>query len=400
MLVPSQNASTNYPWKTFRRIKVVDGMGSGCKRLHQIAFANIRHRPVILVLSLLILLALVSCLTGPIEPEPIATPDDVETLGVMGSEIVDVFAINKRLGRGVNLGNALEAPAEGDWGVTLEAEYFQLIAEQGFDSVRIPIRWSAHASQNEPYHISRSFFDRVDWAVSNAISQDLAVVINFHHYDGIFSDPQGQEERFLALWRQVAEHYQDAPTELVFEILNEPHEQLEAVDWNLLLVKALSVIRETNPERAVVVGPPNWNAIHQLGYLALPEDDRNLIVTFHYYEPFEFTHQGAEWNPGSDEWLGNTWHGMEDQKQAIIRDMDLAAAWAEHNNRPLYMGEFGAYSKADMDSRAEWTAFVVKTASARNISWAYWEFCAGFGIYDPLLDMWIKPLVAALLSGE
>lgn len=137
-------------------------MGSRWKRLHQIAFANIRQRPVILVLSLLILLALVSCLIGPIEPEPIATPDDVETLGVMGSEIVDVFAINKRLGRGVNLGNALEAPAEGDWGVTLEAEYFQLIAEQGFDSVRIPIRWSAHASQNEPYHISRSFFDRVD----------------------------------------------------------------------------------------------------------------------------------------------------------------------------------------------------------------------------------------------
>src|ERR1700681_3953301 len=58
----------------------------------------------------------------------------------------DAFHYNRLLGRGINLGNALDAPQEGAWGVTLEADYFRLIQEAGFNSVRIPIRWSAHAS--------------------------------------------------------------------------------------------------------------------------------------------------------------------------------------------------------------------------------------------------------------
>src|SRR5262245_43788128 len=79
----------------------------------------------------------------------------------------DAFHYNRVLGRGINLGNALEAPQEGAWGVTLEADYFRLIKEAGFNSVRIPIRWSAHASTTAPYDIEMHFFQRVDWAIRN-----------------------------------------------------------------------------------------------------------------------------------------------------------------------------------------------------------------------------------------
>jgi endoglucanase len=285
---------------------------------------------------------------------------------------IDAYEMNQRLGRGVNLGNALDAPEEGSWGVILEEGYFQLIADRGFDSVRIPIRWSAHASRSNPFMITADFFDRVDWAVENALSRDLAVVINFHHYEDIFADPDGERERFLALWRQVADHYQDAQ----------------------------AIIRETNPDRIVIVGPPKWNAVHQLSYLDLPEDDRNIIVTFHYYEPFKFTHQGAEWSEGSDAWLGRTWEGTESQKRSVTRDMDTAAAWGERYDRPIYLGEFGAYSKAEMNSRTNWTSFVVQSSEERGFSWAYWEFCAGFGIYDPIREVWRAPLVDSLLPEE
>jgi endoglucanase len=316
------------------------------------------------------------------------------------SNETDVYKMNEKIGRGVNLGNALEAPQEGEWGVTLQEDYFQLIANKGFDSVRIPIRWSTHASPTEPYTIDPSFFERVDWAVENALSRNLVAVINFHHYEEIFSDPQGHQERFTALWQQVAKHYQDYPQELVFEILNEPHDNLDSKYWNQLLVTVLDTIRETNPERVVIIGPPEWNAINQLGYLELPENDRNIIVTFHYYEPFHFTHQGAEWSEGSNAWLGLTWDGTERQKNEVATSLDLAKAWAEHHNRPLYLGEFGAYRKADIDSRARWTAFVAQSANEREISWAYWEFAAGFGIYEPDLKIWMNPLVDALLPEE
>jgi endoglucanase len=335
------------------------------------------------------LLGIILYLTGCRQENTMSTQDTI-----------DAFEMNQKLGKGVNLGNALEAPNEGEWGVTLQDDYFQLIADQGFDSVRIPVRWSSHASSNEPYSIDSSFFDRVDWAVTNALTRDLVTVINFHHYEEIFSDPQGQRERFLAMWQQVAAHYQDYPPELVFEILNEPHDKLNASQWNQLLVEALVVIRETNPERVVIIGPPGWNSVHELGKLDLPEDDRDIIVTFHYYEPFEFTHQGAEWAEGSQAWLGKTWEGTDRQKREVTQAMDAAVAWGEKFNRPLYMGEFGAYSKADMDSRARWTAFVAQSASQRGFSWAYWEFCAGFGIYEPDLKIWMNPLVEALLPGE
>ena len=83
-----------------------------------------------------------------------------------------VFELAKRLGRGVNLGNALEAPREGAWGMELQAEYFALIRRAGFDSVRLPVRWSAHAGTRAPYTIDPQFFARVDWAIAEAIKND------------------------------------------------------------------------------------------------------------------------------------------------------------------------------------------------------------------------------------
>jgi endoglucanase len=333
----------------------------------------------------------------PSTPKPTQAAEPTPTEAPMDQL---AFEINQKLGRGINLGNALEAPSEGEWGVTLEEEYFQLIADQGFDSVRIPIRWSAHALPAAPFTITPSFFDRVDWAIENALERGLAVVINFHHYEEIFGDPAGHEERLLAMWTQVAEHYQEAPLELVFEILNEPHNDLTSTRWNDLLVKALAVIRETNPDRIVMIGPGEWNNLYNLSKLRLPENDRKLIATFHYYSPFEFTHQGAEWVDDSDPWLGSSWDGTQVQKSALRADFQIAANWAEENKRPIYLGEFGAYRKADMESRARWTASVARTAEEFGFSWAYWEFCSGFGIYDPQTRLWKPSLVKALIPDN
>jgi endoglucanase len=298
------------------------------------------------------------------------------------------------------LGNALEAPREGEWGVTLQEEYFQLIKLGGFDAVRIPIRWSAHAASTEPYTIDPSFFDRVDWAVDQALSRDLVTIINIHHYEEIMQNPAEHEERLLALWEQIADHYKEYPDGLLFEVLNEPTDRLNACAWNQLLINAISTIRQTNPDRNVVVGPANWNNINALDQLELPTEDRHIIVTVHYYDPFHFTHQGAEWVSDSDPWLGTTWQGTASEERAVISDLDLVAAWAEANNRPIYLGEFGAYSKADMDSRALWTAFVARQAEEREMSWAYWEFCAGFGVFDKSTGTWNEQLLSALIPSE
>ena len=307
---------------------------------------------------------------------------------------------NARLGRGLNLGNALEAPREGEWGLVLEEAYFEEIREAGFDSVRIPIRWSTHAESEAPYTIDPEFFDRVDWAIDQALSRGLNAVVNFHHIEELYEDPDSSRDRFLALWRQVAGRYRDRPEALYFEILNEPHGNLDADAWNELLPEALAVIRESNPDRFVIVGPAQWNNYRALDALRLPEDDRRLIATFHYYDPFRFTHQGASWVENSEPWLGTTWTGTPEQRREVTEAFDRAASWGREKARPIYLGEFGAYSRADLESRARWTAFIAREAERRGFSWAYWEFGSGFGAYDREAGRWRPELLNALIPGE
>ena len=112
-------------------------------------------------------------------------------------------------GRGINLGNALDAPQGRRWGVVLKEEYFQAIAAAGFDSVRIPVRWASHAASQPPYQIDPQFFARVDWAVRQALGRRLVAVLDNHHDDALVARPDGERARFLALWRQIGQHYQD-----------------------------------------------------------------------------------------------------------------------------------------------------------------------------------------------
>jgi endoglucanase len=283
------------------------------------------------------------------------------------------------LGRGINLGNKLEAPAEGDWGTPVASWMLTTIRQGGFATVRVPTRWSAHAATSAPFTIDATFLDRVTWVVDQALAAGLMVVVNIHHYDELFSDPAGQRDRFLALWRQIATHFRGYSDSLVFEVLNEPNTNLTPELWNQFLPDALEVIRQSNPHRYVVVGTAEWGGIGAMSRLQLPPDDR-LIFTFHYYNPFQFTHQGAEWVSGSDAWLGTTW-GTGQDSAAVQSDFDTVAAWAAQHDVPVFMGEFGAYSRAAMADRVAWTAFVAREAERRGFAWAYWEFDAGFGAY-------------------
>lgn len=350
---------------------------------------------------------------------------------IADDEAPDPFHQAQRLGKGVNLGNALEAPNEGEWGLTLEEAYFGLIADGGFDTVRVPIKWSAHTAAEPPYTIDETFAKRVDWVLDQAESRGLNAVINMHHYDEIFEAPDDHRARFLRIWEQLAERYKDRPLSVYFEPLNEPHGKLDASAWNGLLAEAIRTIRGIDERHTLIIGTSEWGGIKGLDALNVPEEEQNAIVTFHYYEPFLFTHQGAEWGGPETSTTGLTWPGppasevqaadaadqvlwvhrwFEDyntqppeynpaSREQVIRDLDQAAAWGKENNRPLWLGEFGAYSKADMESRVRWTDFIRSEAENRSIAWAYWEFGSGFGVYNRERAQWNDALHQALIGG-
>ena len=314
--------------------------------------------------------------------------------------LADIFDDARRLGRGINLGNALEAPREGDWGMTLQDWHFAEIAEGGFASVRVPIRWSSHADLVAPYAIDGEFFERIDWVLRRAHANNLNVVLNVHHYGQLNEEPSAHRERYLALWQQIAVRYQHEPRSVYFELLNEPNDKLDAPTWNALLNDALSVVRQTNSDRPVIVGPSPWNGARSIDSLQLPSDDQHIIGTFHYYEPFHFTHQGAGWVNDSNAWLGTRWEGTAEQHSAINNTFDAIQAWGKQHNRPIYLGEFGAYRTAHIDDRARWTEFVRRAAESRGFAWSYWEFGAGFGAYNRQEREWIDPLFRALIPNS
>ena len=311
------------------------------------------------------------------------------------------FAMNERLGRGINMGNSFEAPTETEWGNPWKPSYFKMIAELGFNHVRVPVRWETaeRSMESAPYTIDPIFLDRIREVVDSALRYKLHVIINMHHHDALFEDPSGQKDRFLSQWSQIADHFKDYPDSLLFEVLNEPHGNLTPSMWNGYFAEALAEIRKTNPTRMVLMGVAEYGGLGGLSKLELPPDE-NIILTIHYYNPFVFTHQGAEWVSGSDPWLGTEWLDTEADRQSVASEFNYAFQYSETHDIPIHIGEFGAYSKADMASRERWTTYLARWFEAQGMSWAYWEFSAGFGIYNPITQQYITPLVDALLHNE
>lgn len=294
------------------------------------------------------------------------------------------------LGRGVNFGNMLDAPTEGAWSLRVDDRYIAMVGTgTSIASVRLPVRWSNHASPDAQARIDPAFMARVDDVVRRLLARGVPVVVDMHHYRQLDGDPldAGEtavpdavvERRFLAIWAQVAEHFRSAPPGLAFELYNEPHGKL-APRWNDLMSRALAVVRRSNPERVVVVGPTQWNSARGLVDFALPPD-ANLVLTVHHYDPFTFTHQGAPWITPA---LPTGVACCSAQQLADIRGpLDTAQQYGARTGYPVWVGEFGAFETVPQDDRVRYTRTMRDEIERRGMTWAYWELAGGFGFVDP-----------------
>jgi endoglucanase len=299
------------------------------------------------------------------------------------------------LGRGVNV-LGYDPIWESASGARFKKEDFAVIRAGGFDSLRVNLYPFAHMGVAPDFPIDASWWRTADWIVGGATSAGLNVILDFHEYEAMGLDPVANKARFLAFWSQAAPHFKDAPGNVMFEILNEPNRALTPALWNQYLAEALSVIRASNPSRAVIVGPAFYNSVRHLDELELPVQDRHLIVTVHYYLPMECTHQGADWTKKKYP-VGTPWNGTPAERAVVEADFSKVQAWAGTHNRPVFLGEFGAYDKADMDSRARYTDCVARTAEKFGWSWAYWQFDGDFIVFDIGKDNWVVPIHEALI---
>jgi endoglucanase len=362
-------------------------------------------------------------------PGPACATDRLEALQAAAAATKATGSLR----RGINFANAMEAPNEGEWGWTLAAFAFRTVREAGFDHVRVPMRISAHAGEGPPYAIDDRFLQRIDWVIEQALSSDLGLVIDMHHYEALMRSPAEHADRLVGLWRQIALRYRGLPDAVAYELLNEPTARLTAEIWNLLLARVVAAIRSIDPARTLIIEGANWASARDLrDTLELPPGDPNIVASFHMYAPSYFTHQGAHWMPPRFSTRGvvfpgppptplvphrSTLHARESRvffrrynrepmetnpggPAAVIEQLEMARAFADRSAVRVYLGEFGAIAHADLASRARWTRLVRTEAEKRGFGWAYWDFCQGFAAFGPCTPegRWIPQIKDALLQ--
>lgn len=302
-----------------------------------------------------------------------------------------------RLGRGVNV-----LGYDPLWTDPAKARFrpplYRAIHDGGFRTVRINLQAFAHMDAS--HRLDPTWLHTLDSVVKQATDAGLNVILDEHDFHPCGRDAANCRVKLLAFWSQVAERYRNAPPSVLFELLNEPNGELTGAKWNALLGDALRIVRRDNPTRTVVIGPANGNYFAALGDLRLPEDDPNILVTVHYYNPFGFTHQGAPWvRADIKERTGVSW-GSKADRAKLYREFDAIAQWATAHHRQMLVGEFGTYDKAPAANRLAWTTAVVNAAEKRHFAWAYWQFEGSFGTYDIDQGHWIEPLHRALVSSD
>ena len=103
------------------------------------------------------------------------------------------------------------------------------------------------------------------------------------------------QQHFIGLWKQLQSELKHYPEDLLtYELLNEPTAPT-AADWNRLAAKTLAEIRKEEPLRKVVIGSNLWNNVKEFSHLEVPSGDKNIILTFHFYNPHLITHYQASW---------------------------------------------------------------------------------------------------------
>ena len=338
-----------------------------------------------------------------------------QTVSDRTADLRTAFARAQHLKHGINASEWF-AQSANDYSAARTNRYtdaadIALMAKLGFDNVRVSI--DATPLEGRPHGadgLNLEFLDRLDKAVDAMLANGMAVEIDLHpessYKEKVRTSSEGVD-RLVMLWRRLAAHYATRdPERVFFEVMNEP-EVSDPYRWAGIQARVAAAIREAAPKNTIIATGPNYSGIADL-LTQQPLADGNVIYNFHFYDPHEFTHQGAGW--GSAWWIythGIPYPATESSMPELVKEVpdaatrfqlerywldhwdahrirltiDEAAAWGKTNNVPLICNEFGVYREhADEQSRMNWIRDVRTAFEADGIGWTMWDYRGGFGV--------------------
>nr|AND66077.1 cellulase [Xylanibacter ruminicola] len=346
---------------------------------------------------------------------------------------------NFRIKRGTNISHWLsQSEQRGEARrLHIQEDDFARLEELGFDFVRIPIDevqfWDEDGKQlPEAWGLLNN---ALDWAKKHNLRAIVDLhIIRSHYFNAanendkaantLFTSEESQQG-LLNLWKQLSDTLKNRSNDWVaYEFMNEPvapeHEQ-----WNQLVAKVHKALRELEPQRTLVIGSNMWQGHETMKYLKVPEGDKNIILSFHYYNPMILTHYGAWWTP-----LGK-YQGKVNYPGVLVSKEDYEAAPAEIKDQlkpyteqvwdintiraqfkdaieaakkydlQLFCGEWGVYEPVDRELAYNWTRDMLTVFDEYNIAWTTWCYDADFGFWDQQRHTFKdRPLVELLMSGK
>ena len=367
-------------------------------------------------------LVLMSCARAPTTPlsTPSATAPTVTATPQLALNNVPAARI-ERLSKAVNITRWFWFPEQ------VTPDYFEnymtdadlkLIHDMGVLSVRLVLSPTFFYQTETPATLNPNMIGFLDKAVDRILAHDLAVVIDMHDQDkAAWEGNPKYVDGFMVFWPTLAKHYaeRNGPDidRVYFEIVNEPNFQVAETRWAEIQTRWVTAMREVVPQHTLIVTGPNWGGIAGLTKLK-PLADPNVVYSFHFYDPMQFTHQGATWaGPGLENLKEMPYPASPERCKLLLdatKDSSLhttirnycytyinasrlktaiaeAANWAKTNQTHLWLGEFGVYCPAaPAQDRVQWIKDVRTAAESFKIGWSLWGYDECFGMQRKLTN--------------
>jgi hypothetical protein len=309
--------------------------------------------------------------------------------------------------KGINLGGWISQYGEFNpdhFKAFIKEEDIKRIAGWGLDHVRLPVDYPVLEDDQAPFIYKEEGFEYIDNCLSWCKKYGLNLILDLHKTPGYgffeanntLFDDEKMQERFISIWKAIAQRYHHEGDNMMYELLNEVVEK-NSDRWNSLYSKAVKAIREIDPKRYILVGCNFYSSPKELKNLVRLEDDR-IVYNIHFYEPHVFTHQRIKWVDllreynmpltypgiitGIEEFIQKYPHydmmrplaGVKMDKEFLRYHLLEAIEFKKQHNAQVYCGEFGAVVNMECNSRLNWFRDVIDIFCESGIGYAVWSY--------------------------
>ena len=281
------------------------------------------------------------------------------------------------------------------------------IKNLGCDVIRLPVNMHSMTSGSPSYTLNPMYVSFLDSVVTWCEELQIYIMIDNHSFDPNVNTSPDIETILKAVWSQTAMHFKDRSDYVLYEILNEPH-GISTTIWGSIQNNVINAIRAQDTRHIIVIGGSGYNSYLELKNLPLYSDP-NLLYTFHFYDPFMFTHQGASWTSPSMEplsgipfpydaarmpscpaslkgtWIESTLNSYPNEGTVtfVKQLIDNAITFRNGRHVNIFCGEFGVYiPNSNPSDRIYWYNIVRQYFEDNNIPWTIWDYKGGFGLFN------------------